>query len=62
MKSKLNNALEDLDKAFENLEVKPISNDDLSRVSAGTGGYCGDTNSGLTCNFKCGDTGWWECP
>ncbi len=68
MKNKLNNALEDLDKAFESLEVKPLSNDELGRVSAGTGGACEPsvfncgTNVGLTCNSKCGDTGFWECP
>jgi hypothetical protein len=22
----------------------------------------GDTESGYTCNFKCGDTAYWECP
>ncbi len=68
MKNKLNNALEDLDKAFESLEVKPLSNDELSRVSAGSGGECEDsvfnceTILGLTCNSKCGETGFWECP
>ncbi|MCG8455834.1 MAG: hypothetical protein MI919_06090 [Holophagales bacterium] len=50
--------LDDLDQAFEGLDVKPLSNQDLSRVSGGTLGC--DTVT-FTCNSKCGPTGYWEC-
>lgn len=55
----LNKALEDLDSAFANLEVKPLSNADLGRVVGATldiGETCG-----ATCNSKCGPTAYWEC-
>jgi len=56
-KKKLAKALRDLDKAFENLEIQPLAKDGLGRVVGGTFG-CTDS---VTCNFKCGPTGYWEC-
>lgn len=65
MKKKLANALEDLDQAFENLEVKPLSDNEVGRVA---GAF--DTSpaecythypGGPTCNSKCGATAYWEC-
>ena len=57
-KEKLEDTLQELDKAFENLEVEPLSNDELSRISGGT---LGCDSVGATCNSKCGPTGFWEC-
>ncbi|MCP4655178.1 MAG: hypothetical protein GY856_07135 [bacterium] len=58
-KKRLARALKDLDQAFENLEVKPLAKADMGRVAGGTleTRYPG----GFTCNFKCGNTSFWEC-
>ena len=55
-KKKLAKALEELDKAFENLEVQPLAEESLSRAAGGA-----TDGGGFTCNFKCGPTGYWEC-
>jgi hypothetical protein len=62
MKQRLETALDELDQAFESLEITPLSAEDLGRIAGGlTEGPCGDTSSGYTCNSKCGPTQWWEC-
>lgn len=63
MKKRLENALDDLDQAFESLEISPLSKDDLGRIAGGTGDtdpvICNTSN--YTCNSKCGTTAFWEC-
>ncbi len=61
MKKRLQTALDELDKAFESLEITPLSTEDLGRIAGGDTDICGDTSSGVTCNFKCGPTQYWEC-
>lgn len=61
MKQGLQAALDDLDKAFESLEITPLAAEDLGRIAGGETEICGDTSSGYTCNSKCGSTAFWEC-
>jgi hypothetical protein len=56
----LKNTLDDLDFAFDNLEIKPVSKTDLGRVVGGNTSALNCT-SAATCNSKCGHTEYWEC-
>jgi len=48
-----------IDDAFGALALQPLSEDELSRVVGASGDlYCTDA---ATCNFKCGETEYWEC-
>jgi hypothetical protein len=59
-KAALAKALKDLDSAFENLEVKPLSEHDFGRVVGGATVELNGTCA-ATCNWKCGPTAYWEC-
>ena len=61
MELELQLALKEFDWSLDALQVQPLGDEMFGRAPTAES-EVGDTSSGFTCNSKCGDTGYWQCP
>lgn len=59
--AKLTLSMDDLNASLDSFLVEPQQATRRGRVVAAADTYDLDCTEGATCNFKCGETAYWEC-